>query len=114
MENDNQIIESGIKWFHDGVLERHLRHQLYTLTKNARRTYTNDSETREYLQSVVCRLIINFVNYQGPNFQRLKNFFPNLNAVCVQHKIDNREGCIVYRASLLKSRCTLFYKATSK
>ena len=102
VENENRIIESGIEWFHGAVPERHLRHQLYTVTGNARRIYVNDDQTYEYLQSIVCRNIINVVNYQGPDFQRLRDLFPYVNALCVQHMRDKQDKCMVYRARLLQ------------
>lgn len=97
----------GIEWWEGDILIEQLKSHIYDLTKNAKLIYTRGSDNVKFLESLLCRHVIDFAIYHAPSFSQLREIYSDENIVCTTHacqkKLDNiLEICALNKVKLLK------------
>lgn len=107
MNNFCTVEIHGLEWFDGDVPIKVLKYHVCELVKNAKQIYARGCNNASFLESLICRHVINFENYHAPTFSKLQELFPSENTVCSSHASPKKPEnflnfCALNRVMLLK------------
>lgn len=97
----------GIEWWEGDITLDQLKRHIFELTKIAKLIYTRGSENVKFLESLLCRHVINLENYHAPFYTLLRERFNDEKIVCSVHSCQKKtenllEFCALNKVQLLK------------